>query len=493
MKFSNEQQFVFDKYIEGKNIFITGPGGSGKSAIIKKIYEHAINNNKNIEVTALTGCAAVLLGCNAHTLHSWSGIGLGNGNIESLVKKIRKFKASTKWKEIEILIVDEVSMLSLSLFDKLNAIGKIIRKNVRPFGGIQIIFSGDFYQLPPVGDKDDPDTCRFCFESEEWNNVFSKNCQIQLKTIFRQSDEVYTNILNQIREGRIKKSTNDILCKYVGRELNANLVTEPTKLYPTRAKVDNINNIKMDSLDGNIKTFNLKNIYDMDISKSEQKEKEEFTSEEIEKELGFLGGNVMCDNELKLKVGAQVMSVINIKTDDGYLEICNGSLGIVEGFCPITSYPIVRFNNGIVKIMERHNWISSKIPGIGISQIPLILAWAVTIHKSQGATLDAAEIDVGSGIFERGQTYVALSRVKSLDGLYLKSFDLKSIIISKKVQIYYNELNEYFETKDIQNNTVDNNRVENNRVDNKEKKQDIPNQIKKLIQSTLSFQPVIKN
>ncbi len=131
MKFSNEQQFVFDKYIEGKNIFITGPGGSGKSAIIKKIYEHAINNNKNIEVTALTGCAAVLLGCNAHTLHSWSGIGLGNGNIESLVKKIRKFKASTKWKEIEILIVDEVSMLSLSLFNKLNAIGKIIRKNVR--------------------------------------------------------------------------------------------------------------------------------------------------------------------------------------------------------------------------------------------------------------------------------------------------------------------------------------------------------------------------
>ena len=222
MELSIEQQIIFDKYINKENIFITGPGGSGKSALIKTIYNHAINLDKNIQVCALTGCAAILLNCKAKTIHSWAGIGLGNGSFEYIIQKIQKniFKKK-RWKQVEILIIDEVSMLSLHLFDLLNQISQIIRKSNKPFGGIQIIFSGDFYQLPPIINKDKDDfndlSVQFCFESENWNNVFKKENQIQLIQIFRQTDQIYVNILNQIRQGIIKRKSNDILLQYVGR------------------------------------------------------------------------------------------------------------------------------------------------------------------------------------------------------------------------------------------------------------------------------------
>jgi ATP-dependent DNA helicase PIF1 len=440
MHLSNEQQISFDKYIQGNNIFITGPGGSGKSALIKKIHEHAYSKFKNIHVTALTGCAAVLLNCKAKTLHSWAGVGLANGSVEQLILKIKKNKFTKNvWKETEILIVDEVSMLSLKLFNTLNDIARVIRRNKAPFGGIQLIFSGDFYQLPPVGDRDDPDTQRFCFESEEWNTVFRRDCQIQLLKIFRQTDETYATILNQIREGKIKRKSNELLLSYVGREFDKNLVAEPTKLFPTRIKVDYINNTKMIELKGEEKDFKIKYHKDLEMTKSQRLTRLQFTDRDVQFELDYLAGNLICDKEFKLKIGAQVMCIVNIQSDYG-LEVCNGSQGIVTGFCETTLCPRVKFNNGKERVMVRHIWESEKIPGIGIGQVPLILAWALTIHKSQGSTMDAAEIDVGSGIFECGQTYVALSRVKSLNGLYLTSFDASRIRISSKVKKFYEEL-----------------------------------------------------
>jgi ATP-dependent DNA helicase PIF1 len=445
MELSKEQQLAFDKYVQGHNIFITGPGGSGKSALIRLINDHAYKKFKDIHVTALTGCAAVLLNCKAKTLHSWSGIGLGNGTIEQLITKIKKNKfAKALWKGTDILVVDEVSMLSLKLFDVLNAIGKSVRNNMKPFGGIQLIFSGDFFQLPPVGDHSEPDTQRFCFESEDWNAVFHPSCQIQLVKIFRQTDEKYSTILNQIREGKIKRKSNDLLLEYVGRSFDPNLVAEPTKLFPTRNKVENINNTKMSSLHGDEKEFKIKYLKDLEMTKTERSARYEYTEKDIQIELDFLAGNLICEKEMKLKIGAQVMSIINIQSDRG-LDVCNGSQGIITGFCDITGCPRVKYNNGVEMIMTRNIWVSDKIPGIGVSQIPLILAWALTIHKSQGATMDAAEIDVGSGIFECGQTYVALSRVKSLDGLYLTSFDAKRIRINKKVQSFYENLTLYNE------------------------------------------------
>ena len=446
MELSREQQIAFDKYIQGNNIFITGPGGTGKSALIKKIYAHAYSQFKDIHVTALTGCAAVILNCKAKTLHSWAGIGLGNGTIEELVTKIKKKKtAKTIWKQTDILIVDEVSMLSLKLFNTLNEIGKAVRCNMKPFGGIQVIFSGDFYQLPPVGDSEEPDTQKFCFESDDWNSVFHRDCQIQLVKIFRQTDDVYSSILNQIREGKIKRRSNDLLMSYVGRSYSENLVVEPTKLYPTKNKVEQINNSKMSSLRTEEREYEIKYLKNLEMTKSQKEVRTNFTDKDIQLELDFLAGNLICDKQMKTKIGAQVMCIINIKSSEGDTLICNGSQGIITGYCDFTRCPRVKFNNGIEMVMARHIWESDKIPGIGVSQVPLILAWALTIHKSQGATLDVAEIDVGSGIFECGQTYVALSRVKSLDGLYLTSFDAKRIRINKKVKDYYEALTTYQE------------------------------------------------
>lgn len=472
MDLSKEQQISFDKYVQGHNIFITGPGGSGKSALIKIIHKHAYNQFKDIQVTALTGCASVLLNCKAKTLHSWAGIGLGNGSIEQLVTKIKKNKfAKASWKKTDILVVDEVSMLSLKLFNTLNEIGKAVRGNSKPFGGIQLIFSGDFFQLPPVGDKEEPDTQRFCFESEEWNTVFPRDCQIQLVKIFRQTDETYSNILNQIREGKIKRKSNDLLLQYVGRPFDPNLVAEPTKLYPTRNKVENINNTKMTALQGIEKEYNIKYLKDLEMTKAERLRRIEYSDKDIQLELDFLANNLICDKEMKLKLGSQVMCIVNIQSDTG-IEVCNGSQGIVTDFCEITGCPRVKFNNGIERIMVRNVWASDKIPGIGVSQVPLILAWALTIHKSQGATMDTAEIDVGSGIFECGQTYVALSRVKSLDGLYLTSFDAKRIRINKKVKDFYESITLYhnnkqnsvkiYEGKEIEEETYD---VDNSKKD----------------------------
>jgi ATP-dependent DNA helicase PIF1 len=447
MELSKEQQLAFDKYVQGHNIFITGPGGAGKSELIRLIYKHANSQFKDIYVTALTGCASILLNCKAKTLHSWAGIGLGNGTIEDNVLKIRKNKfLKAIWKETDILVVDEVSMLSVKLFNMLNAIGKATRGNQKPFGGMQIIFSGDFYQLPPVGDNSEPDTQRFCFESDEWNSVFHRTCQIELKKIFRQSDEIYSSILNQIREGRIKKRSNELLLEYVGRELDPTLVTEPTKLYPTKNKVEQINLTKISALHTEEKEYKIKYIKDVEMTKTEKETRRQYSERDIQLELDFLAGNLMCEKDFKVKIGAQIMCIINIKSDKGDVLICNGSQGIVTDFCTVSGCPKVLYNNGIEMVMSRHVWASDKIPGIGVSQIPLILSWALTIHKSQGATLDAAEIDVGSGIFECGQTYVALSRVKSLNGLYLTSFDAKRIRINKKVKEYYESLRLYHES-----------------------------------------------
>jgi ATP-dependent DNA helicase PIF1 len=437
MELSKEQQISFDKYVKGYNIFITGPGGSGKSALIRKIKEHC---KKSIQVCALTGCAAVLLNCKAKTLHSWSGVGLGNGTIDQNIKKIQGSRYKKQiWQNTDVLIVDEVSMLSLKLFDMLNEIGKAIRKNQRPFGGIQLIFSGDFYQLPPIKSNDDPDTQRFCFESDNWNTIFKQDCQIQLIKIFRQSDETYSTILNQIREGKIKKKSNELLLQYVGREADENLVVEPTKLFPTKNKVEYINNSKMCALDTEEKEYIIKQVLDVEMTSEEKQLRLQYTREDIQTDLDYLTANLICDKNIKLKVGAQVMCIINIQMPNEEM-ICNGSQGIITKFCPATNLPIVKYNNGIEMVMSRHIWSSENIPGIGVSQVPLILAWALTIHKSQGATLDTAEIDVGSGIFECGQTYVALSRVKSLHGLYLTSFDAGRIKINKKVKEYYESL-----------------------------------------------------
>ena len=302
-----------------------------------------------------------------------------------------------------------------------------MREDPRPFGGIQLIFSGDFYQLPPVGSPDSPETSEFCFESPSWNSVFQH--QLQLTKVYRQKDDIYATILNQLRQGIIKKKSVMLLQSLVKRPIDPSLIIAPTKLFPTKSMVQRVNNENSKSLKGKSHTFTVTRL----------NESNHFSKTELIREFEYLENNFSGEKSLSLTIGSQVMCIVNIMNDIS-LELCNGSQGIITSFSELSGCPIVTFQNGVTMEMKRHQWSSEKIKGLIISQIPLILAWAITIHKSQGSSLDAAEIDIGSGIFECGQTYVALSRVKSLEGLYLSSFDVSKITINRKVQEFYAKL-----------------------------------------------------
>ena len=429
------QQSAFDKYVAGENVFITGPGGSGKSAVLKTIVEDANKRGVRIQVCGMTGCAAVLLNnCKAKTLHSWSGIGIGAGDIEIVSHRVASNKYKRKnWRQIDLLIIDEVSMMSVKLIELLDMTAKKCRKNNQPFGGLQIIFSGDFYQLPPVGNNTEPNTAQFCFESPIFNTLFPHEHIIYLKHIYRQSDPVYSKILNQIRVGKISNKTIAILNQCKNKPIPDDTNIKPTLILPLKNMVNNINRISLAELDTEERIYKI-NYCKTPVGDNKTKVVRKISKKQVEHELSYLSSNTVA--ELKLKKGAQVMCIVNLNRQDS--SICNGSQGIITNFDENTGYPVVKFNNGVTRVMAINTWESEEYPGISVQQIPLILSWAITIHKAQGATIEMAEIDVGSSIFAAGQTYVALSRVVSLDGLYLRNFDYSKIKVNKKVKNFYN-------------------------------------------------------
>lgn len=437
--FNNEQLHAFNKYVAGENVFITGPGGSGKSYFIQQIYKHACDNHKRIQITAMTGCAAILLESCAKTLHSWANIGLASGHPEEISNKIRKsILKRANWTNTEILVVDEVSMMSQKVFELLDIIGKKTRRNNKPYGGIQIIFSGDFYQLPPVGNNDDETTTNFCFESPLWDEIFPVQNQIEFHSIFRQDDEVFKKILNEIRHGKLFKSSLKTLQECIDKVPPENNVIKPTILYPTKKMVDYLNQQEMEKLSGMDYSFSSSIIQETTTDKDNTSLNRILSPQELAYEINALNNNCLCEKTLCLKVGAQVMCVANLDMASRF-PIVNGSQGVITSITE-KGFPVVKFLNGVEMTMTHHVWRSEKFPSIGLKQIPLILAWAITIHKSQGITLAQAQIDAGSRIFECGQTYVALSRVKNLDGLYLTAFEPQQIRVKKKVREYYNNI-----------------------------------------------------
>jgi ATP-dependent DNA helicase PIF1 len=447
---STEQRIAYTKFVKGENIFITGPGGTGKTRLIKNFIQHIRSIDANHAVCAMTGCAAILLNCNAKTLHSWSGIKIARGTKNEVINMVlRNKRVVQNWKKTKGIILDEVSMLSKKIFEIIEELARIIKGSSKPFGGMQVVFTGDFFQLPPVGSDGEPDTEKFCFESPIWNTLFTLENQIELKTIFRQNDPKYIDILMQIRRGELNEENTAILYTYVKREFDDSHHNGciPTKLFPLRTKVDYLNTMMFSKLKETEYVIDIKKRADCTtmlesgkaISADSLKKCAMLSNQEIEYETTQLLNNTPCLPILRLKKGASVMCTVNLDMENG---ICNGSQGIIIDIIEAVPQiiPVVRFSNGFVKKMGIHYWQSEEYPTIAIGQFPLCLAWALTIHKIQGATLEMAEMDIGQSIFEYGQTYVALSRIKSLEGLYLSEFHPYKIKASPKVKEYYDRL-----------------------------------------------------
>lgn len=415
MEFSVSQQKAFDKYLKGENVFITGAGGTGKSYFIKKVYENAKSRGLNVSVTAMTGCAALLLDCNAKTIHSWGSIGLGTDPIEVIIKRIVKYRKRDTWLNTDLLIVDEVSMLSCELFELLYRIAQDFRRNKKPFGNMQIIFSGDFHQLPPVS-KDS----KFCFESPFWNDCF-KNQIILMENFRQKGDHTYQKVLNELREGNLTPESKDILRSCLNKKTDE--LISPTLLYPVKRLSEQVNLFENMSLEGEEKVYKMKYI--------------ESPNKKVEDELIKQKKNLIVDEEIRLKIGTQVMCTINLDQEQG---IINGSQGKVVGFNEYNDPVVKFFYKDTIRTIGNHKWMNDTYETNGILQIPLILSWAITIHKSQGITLEYANINIGSNIFECGQSYVALSRVKSLEGLFIQALDFSKIKSNPKVIKFYESL-----------------------------------------------------
>ncbi len=410
---SLEQSQVLDCILKKQNVFFTGAGGCGKSFLLQTL-QNKLNTQTGVYFTATTGIAATNI--NGTTLHSFAGIGLGEGTLQDLIDNVNKFhKSVMRWKTAQMLIVDEVSMLSCELFERIEAIARHFRNNQTFFGGLQVVFVGDFFQLPPVS-KDPQKKALMVFESEVWQRANLK--QFNLQTIFRQKDNEMVQALNDIRFGELTPHALQFI-RSVNRPLTFEDGIEPTKLYARNVSVDAENTQRLSKLEGPVHKF---------IAHSTGNAKD----------IADLSRNCMAADEIHLKVGAQVMHLVNCTERN----LVNGSRGVVTGFCANTGAPYVRFaGHKEPIIVEQFRW-EKKLARQVIAtrfQIPLKLAWAITIHKSQGMSIDRVIIAL-SDCFECGQAYVALSRATCKEGLYVSSFDPTVISANPKVVAYYKQL-----------------------------------------------------
>jgi ATP-dependent DNA helicase PIF1 len=470
---SEEQQHVLELISDKKKaVFFTGAAGTGKSVLLREIIatlrKKYLREPDRVAVTASTGLAACNIG--GVTLHSFAGIGLGKEDVPELVKKIkRNQKAKHRWMRTKVLVVDEISMVDGDLFDKLEAIARQIRNNGRPFGGIQLVITGDFFQLPPVPDSGK--IAKFAFDAATWST--SIEYTIGLHHVFRQKDPIFANMLNEMREGRMSAESIKTF-HTLSRPLESESSIDATELFPTRNEVENANHTKMSQLVGELRTFDARD--GGSITDKAFRDK--------------LLANCMAPETVTLKKGAQVMLIKNIDE-----SLVNGSLGKIIGFMnemQFDSYnnneeafmatqggtlkdedaiggrdkkktarerlmenmlgntsqifPVVRFTlaDGTTRdlLCQRENW-KIELPDGEVqasrSQIPLILAWALSIHKAQGQTLERVKVDLGK-VFEKGQAYVALSRATSMQGLQVLRFDPRKVVAHEKVRTFYQNL-----------------------------------------------------
>jgi ATP-dependent exoDNAse (exonuclease V) alpha subunit len=400
----------------GKNIFLTGSAGTGKTYIINHYINYLKERKVGVAVTASTGIAATHI--NGMTIHAWSGIGvkehLTNRDIQNLQEKKYLLKNFDK---VKVLIIDEISMLHKNQLNLVDKVLRAFKENDSAFGGVQVIFCGDFFQLPPIGNQGETSKEKFAFMSQAWLNANLTVCYLTEQ--FRQEDNELNTILNEIRTGQISEWSLKHLKNASKRTLQFDV--EPTKLYSHNYDVDRINLEQLAQLAG--------------------KEKEYIaTTKGNPKLIETLSNSVLASEQLQLKIGARVMFVKN-NHEKGYV---NGTLGTVAGFSD-KGFPSIKTLQGKFITAEPENWSIIDESGktlASYTQVPVRLAWAITVHKCQGMTLDAAEIDL-SKTFEKGQGYVALSRLKNLNNLVLYGFNETALEVdrlAKKADQRFQEL-----------------------------------------------------
>lgn len=441
------QSSALDILKTGQNVFLTGSAGSGKTYTLNQYIEYLRARRVPVAVTASTGIAATHM--SGTTIHSWSGIGIKNELSErDLTTLSRKQFLADRLKDTAVLIIDEISMLHAKQLNAVNEVLKHVRKNDTAFGGIQVVVAGDFFQLPPIGSRGESNREKFAFMSEAWLDAGFHICYLSEQ--HRQVSEVANggldldDILNQIRRQEVSFEAIAAL----EATYDQNIDIKRTRLYTHNLNVNKINDKELADLTGETMRFDA-------------------TLNGDGKLVETLKKTVRTQDELILKVGAKVMFIKN----NTELGVSNGTMGELIGFAavkvegdnnesealingdistdskskakvdkkekskdkktPVTTkkMPVVRLNSGREVVAEPEEWIIEDEHGevlASYEQVPLCLAWAITIHKSQGMTLDAAEIDL-SRTFELGQGYVALSRLKSLAGLQLLGMNEMSL------------------------------------------------------------------
>ena len=402
---NEEQKYALKCVSEGDNILLTGSAGTGKSYTIKYIIEYLNNANKKYAITASTGTAAVIIG--GQTLHSFLGLGLGTGTVKEILNNILKNKKKHESiLNLEVLIIDEISMIDKDLFEKISLILSIIKSNDVYFGNIQIILVGDFCQLAPVKGK-------YCFLADIWNKMNIKIVLLE-KLIRHDEDLLFQQILKIVRKGRCTDNIIKVLNKLKDTEFENGII--PTKLYPINVNVDKINNIEIEKLKA---CGNISKTYTAISSSDKEKEVGKFT--------------------IELTLNAQIIIIRNINVEE---SLVNGTRGIVKHLG--NDFVVINDINGNIHTIKYftdtfNNSISSK--SSYIIHMPIRICYALSIHKSQGMTIDALELDLGPNIFTCGQSYTALSRARKLSSIKIIDIDKDSFRTNIDVKNFYKDCN----------------------------------------------------
>lgn len=411
-----EYNKVVNLLSQGQNIFVTGSAGTGKSFILAMLKQRY---GSDIVLTATTGIASNNIG--GMTIHSWTQVGVFQYTFPSILWKCNKANIQ----KCKILAIDEVSMLSAFALEYLDKLFRLVRNNNSPFGGVQVLCFGDFLQLPPVATKEEllayDSKGKYCFQSDVWTSLNFKN--IYLSKIYRQKDMQFCRLLNNFRQGCLTE--NDISA-IKSRKISPELVESKLHLFPKRNQAINYNKQQLDKIHS-------KEFYFESIDKISNTQVKNGRTKELL--LKSMNKNVQAEEVVILKVGCRVMCLKNYPVAGIY----NGSCGTVTDLD--NGYAIVLFDNGIrvkfyktiFKYFENETFIGSRF------QLPLKLAYATTIHKAQGLTLSDVVIDC-SDSFAPGQVYVGLSRVRSLNNLYILDFNEHQIYADKRAQLFYNRL-----------------------------------------------------